>query len=79
MSSEIWRRNSFQNKKNQSIFHLRLYTFAIFHGSFCNPSANHEVDLLLRYRLSDEIKAALVSYLFPALAWSRICFLFSSS
>ena len=32
--------------------------------SFCIPSVNHKVGLLLRYRFTAEIKAALVSYLF---------------
>ena len=50
----------FRNIPNRSIHfcHLR--------GSFCIPTANHEVDLPPRYRFTAEIKAALVSYLFPA-------------
>ena len=33
--------------------------------SFCIPSTNHKVDILLRYRFTYEIKPVLVSYLFP--------------
>ena len=39
-----------------------MYSF----GGYCIPSANREVDLLLRYRFTAKIKAILVSYLFPA-------------
>ena len=35
-------------------------------GSFSIPFANHDVDLLLKYRFTAEMKATLVSYLFPA-------------
>ena len=46
---------------------LRLYTFAIFVGAFVFCLCTmHEVDLLFRFRFTAEIKAVLVSYLFPA-------------
>ena len=38
---------------------------AIHFCHLCIPSANNEVDLLLRYQFTAEIKAALFSYLFP--------------
>ena len=46
------------------VFPTYVYTLCHLRGSFCIPSANHEVDLLLRYRFTAEIKAILVSYLF---------------
>ena len=49
----------------QSISHLRPNTFAIFLGVFAFP-LHPEIDLLLRYRFTAEIKVAMVSYLFPA-------------
>ena len=35
-------------------------------GSFGIPSTSNEVDLMLMYLFTAEIKVALVSYLFPA-------------
>ena len=32
--------------------------FCHLHGSFCIPSENHEVDLLLRYRFQADVKAS---------------------
>ena len=42
--------------------YIHQYTFVIF----CIPSENHEVNLLLRYQFTAEIKTTLVSYLFLA-------------
>ena len=47
------------------VFPTYICTFCHLRWSFCIPSANHKVDLLLRYRFIAEIKAALVSYLLP--------------
>ena len=46
--------------------------FCHLHVSFCISSTNHVVDFLLRYRFTAEIKADLVSYIFPA----SLCFQF---
>ena len=55
----------YEGRSKNIIPHLRLYTFTILVGVLY-PSENHEVDLPLMYRFTAEIKAALVSYLFPA-------------
>ena len=47
------------------VFPTYVYTSLHLPRIFCIPSANHEEDLLLRYWFTAEIKAALVSYLFP--------------
>ena len=57
---------SIPSKYFLKVFPQSLCTFAIFVGVFCSPFANHKVDLLLRYQLTVEIKATLISYLFPA-------------
>ena len=68
----LFARSQTKNKKkkrsNFFIFFFSKYSihFCHLHGSFCLPSANHEVHLLLRYQFTAEIKAALVSYWFPA-------------
>ena len=62
----IFFKNSFYFLFFFKVFPTSLFTLLHLRGSFCIPSVNHEVDLLLRYRFTAEIKSALVSYLFPA-------------
>ena len=54
---------------NNSLYFITLYiinTLLPSSWELLFLAADHEVDLLLRYRFTVEIKASLVSYLFPA-------------
>ena len=48
------------------VFPTNIYTLLPSSWELCIPSATHEVDLLLGSWFTAKIKAALVSYLFPA-------------
>ena len=49
--------------------YLSLYTFAIFVEAFVFLSTSHEVDLLLRHRVSAEIE-----FIIHLMLWPNICF-----